>query len=51
MESSAVKVSGAAPVGALLSRAVDARGRKVAALLSGGNLDPSLMEGLASTPS
>ncbi len=46
-----VEYSGAAPVGALLSRAVGARGRKVAALLSGGNLDPALMEGLARTPS
>jgi threonine dehydratase len=46
-----VEYSGAAPVGALLSKAVDARGRKVVAVLSGGNLDPALMEGLARTPS
>jgi len=42
-----VEYSGAAPVGALLSKAVDARGKKVVAVLSGGNLDPALMEGLA----
>ncbi len=46
-----VEYSGAAPVGALLSKAVDARGKKVVAVLSGGNLDPALMEGLARTPS
>ena len=42
-----VEFSGAAPVGALLSGAVDIRGRNVAAVLSGGNLDSSFMEGLA----
>jgi threonine dehydratase len=45
-----VEYSGAAPVGALLAGAVEVRGRRVAAVLSGGNLDPSLMEGLASRP-
>jgi threonine dehydratase len=42
-----VEFSGAAPVGALLSGALDVRGRNVAAVLSGGNLDPSLMESVA----
>lgn len=42
-----VEYSGAAPVGALLAGTVDIQGRNVAAVLSGGNLDPSLMEGLA----
>lgn len=46
-----VEYSGAASLGALLSGAVDARGRKVGAVLSGGNLDPSLLESLAGTPS
>ncbi len=43
-----VEYSGAAPVGALISGAVDVAGLNVAAVLSGGNLDPSLLEGLAS---
>jgi threonine dehydratase len=42
-----VEYSGATPVGALLSGAIDIRGRNVAAILSGGNLDSSLMEDLA----
>ena len=41
-----VEYSGAAGLGALLSEAVEARGRKVAVVLSGGNMDPSLMDGL-----
>lgn len=41
-----VEYSGAAPLGALLSGSFDARGRNVAVVLSGGNLDPSLMEDL-----
>jgi len=46
-----VEYSGAAGLGALLSGAVNARGRNVAAVLSGGNLDPSLLESLAGIPS
>jgi len=46
-----VEYSGAAPVGAVLSRAFDVRGRKVVAVLSGGNLDPSVMESLAKAAS
>jgi len=46
-----VEYSGAAPVGALLSRAFDPRGRKVVAVLSGGNLDPSVLRGLAKVES
>jgi threonine dehydratase len=42
-----VEYSGAATVGALISGSVDARGRKVAAVLSGGNLDPGLLTELA----
>ena len=42
-----VEYSGAAALGALLSGAVDARGKRLAVVLSGGNLDPSLMEALA----
>lgn len=42
-----VEYSGAAPVGALISGAVDVTGLNVAAVLSGGNLDPTLLEGLA----
>lgn len=42
-----VEYSGAAALGALLSGAVDARGKRSAVVLSGGNLEPSLMEGLA----
>ncbi|MCY3610371.1 MAG: threonine/serine dehydratase [Gemmatimonadetes bacterium] len=38
-----VEYSGAATVAALLSRRVDATGRKVCAVLSGGNLDTSLL--------
>jgi threonine dehydratase len=41
-----VEYSGAAPVGALLSGAIEVKGRKIAAVLSGGNLDPSLMAAL-----
>lgn len=42
-----VEYSGAAPVGALISGVVDVKGLNVAAVLSGGNLDPTLLEGLA----
>lgn len=42
-----VEYSGAATLGALMAGAVDARGLKVAVILSGGNLDPSLLEDLA----
>jgi threonine dehydratase len=41
-----VEPSGAATLGALLSGLVEVRGRKVAAILSGGNLDPSLIADL-----
>jgi threonine dehydratase len=46
-----VEYSGATPLGALLSGVFEARGQKVAVVLSGGNLDPSQMESLAGTPS
>lgn len=42
-----VEFSGAATLGAVASKVVDARDRKVAVVLSGGNLDPSLMLELA----
>jgi len=42
-----VEYSGAAATAALLSKAVDAEGRAVAVVVSGGNLDPSLLAGLA----
>ena len=42
-----VEYSGATALGALLSRAVDVEGRKAAVVLSGGNLDPSLMANLS----
>ena len=41
-----VEYSGAATTAALLSKAVDAEGRAVAVVVSGGNLDPSLLAGL-----
>ena len=41
-----VEYSGAATTAALLSRAVKVEGRMVAVVISGGNLDPSLMAGL-----
>jgi len=41
-----VEYSGAAALAALLSRVVGAGGRRMAVVLSGGNLDPSLMEPL-----
>ena len=41
-----VEFSGAATTAALLSGAVDAGGAQVAAIISGGNLDPSLMSEL-----
>lgn len=44
-----VEFSGAAPVGALLAEAFDAKGMKVAAVLSGGNLDASHMTDLANS--
>jgi len=46
-----VEYSGAVTVAALISGALEVKGRKVAAVLSGGNLDPSLMETLARGPS
>jgi len=46
-----VEYSGAATVAALISGVLDVRERKVAAVLSGGNLDPSLMETLGRGPS
>ena len=46
-----VEYSGAAALGALLSGGFETRGRKVVAVLSGGNLDSSLMGGLAEAPS
>jgi threonine dehydratase len=42
-----VEYSGAATTAALLSGVVDAEGLSVAAVVSGGNLDPSLLAGLA----
>lgn len=42
-----VEVSGAIAVGALLAGAVDPVGRRMAVVLSGGNLDPTFMEQLA----
>lgn len=42
-----VEFSGAATVAALRSGAVDVAGRRVAAVLSGGNLDPSFLPDLA----
>lgn len=46
-----VEYSGAAALAAVISGAVETQGRKVAAILSGGNLDPSLMETLGRGPS
>lgn len=46
-----VEYSGAAALGAVLSKAVDSRGLKVAVVLSGGNLDASQMSSLAAAPS
>ena len=42
-----VEVSGAATVAALRSGAIDVQGRRVAVVLSGGNLDPSVLAELA----
>ena len=42
-----VEYSGAATTAALLSKAVDVEGRAVAVVGSGGNLEPSLLAGLA----
>ena len=41
-----VEFSGAATTAALLAGAVDVAGRRVAAVLSGGNMDPTLLQGL-----
>ena len=41
-----VEYSGAATTAAMLSGAVNVEGRSVAAVISGGNLDPSLLAGL-----
>jgi threonine dehydratase len=45
-----VEYSGAATLAAVLGGAVEARDRKVAVVLSGGNLDASAMEELARSP-
>jgi threonine dehydratase len=45
-----VEYSGAATLAAVLGGAVEARGRKVAVVLSGGNLDASALEELAGGP-
>jgi len=42
-----VEYSGAATTAALLERKVDAEGSRVAAVISGGNIDPSLLGALA----
>ena len=42
-----VEYSGAATTAALLSQAVDVEGLRVAVIVSGGNLDPMLLAGLA----
>jgi len=42
-----VEYSGAAATAALLSKAIDVEGRAVAVVVSGGNLDPSLLASLA----
>jgi len=42
-----VEYSGAATTAALLSKAVDVEGKAVAVVVSGGNLEPSLLAGLA----
>jgi threonine dehydratase len=42
-----VEYSGAATTAALLSGRVEAEGQRVAAIISGGNLDPSILAGLA----
>lgn len=46
-----VEISGAAVVGALLSRPELTRDRRVAVVLSGGNLDTSVLGSLADSPS
>jgi threonine dehydratase len=45
-----VEYSGAAPLGAVLSGAFEARGRNVAVVLSGGNMDSAVMEELTREP-
>ena len=45
-----VEYSGAATTAALRSGALDVTGRKVAVVISGGNLDPSLLPELAAAP-
>jgi threonine dehydratase len=42
-----VEYSGAATVGAVLSGAISGEARRIAAVLSGGNMDPTVMEELA----
>ena len=42
-----VEFSGAAATAALLSKAVEAEGARVAVVISGGNLDPTLLAGMA----
>jgi threonine dehydratase len=46
-----VEYSGAAALAAILSGVVEARKRRTAVVLSGGNLDPSLLESLSRDPS
>jgi threonine dehydratase len=46
-----VEYSGAAALAAILSRVVEAREKRIAVVLSGGNLDPSLLEPLSREPS
>ena len=46
-----VEYSGAAALAAILSRVVEAGERRIAVVLSGGNLDPSLLEPLSREPS
>jgi threonine dehydratase len=46
-----VEYSGAAALAAILSGVVEARERRTAVVLSGGNLDPSLLEPLSREPS
>lgn len=45
-----VEFSGGATVAALLSGSVQVEGRRVAAILSGGNMDPVLLEDLVGSP-
>ena len=42
-----VEFAGAAATAALLSKAVEAEDQRVAVVISGGNLDPTLLAGMA----